>query len=102
MNNHGIVERVRLSLGGTATPGAAELALAAVTQALTDALAEDGELRLAGFGSFRLCERAPRRLLLPGTGKPALLPRRRVIRFTPAPATTLPAKQVASPSAIPS
>ncbi len=93
----GIAERVRLALGGTATPGAAELALATVTTAITEGLLSDGEVRLAGFGTFRLRERAPRRLLLPGSGTPMQLPRRKVICFTPSPATTLPAEQAAAP-----
>ncbi len=90
-----ITERVRKALGGTATPGAAELALATVIRALTEGLMEDGEVRLAGFGTFRLRERAPRRLLLPGTATAMQLPRRRVLCFTPSPATTLPHEQAA-------
>ncbi len=92
----GITERVRQALGGTATPGAAELALATVTTAITEGLLADGEVRLAGFGTFRLRERAPRRLLLPGSHTPLQLPRRRVISFTPSPSTTRPAEQVAA------
>ncbi len=91
----GIAERVRRALGGTATPGAAELALATVTTAITEGLLQDGEVRLAGFGSFRLRERAPRRLLLPGSRTPMQLPRRRVITFSPSPATSRHGEQVA-------
>ncbi len=97
----GIAERIRRALGGTATPGAAELALASVTAAITEGLLADAEVRLAGFGSFRLRERAPRRLLLPGTQTPMQLPRRRVLCFTPSPATTQPAEQ-AGPALTPS
>ncbi len=93
----GIAERVRKALGGTATPGAAELALATVTTAITEGLLADGEVRLAGFGSFRLRERATRRLLLPGTGTPMQLPRRKAISFTPSPSTTLPGEQADTP-----
>ncbi len=98
----GLTERIRRALGGTATPGAAELALASVTAAITEGLLEDGEVRLAGFGTFRLRERAPRRLLLPGSGTPMQLPRRCVACFTPSPATTLPAEQAAPPALSPS
>ncbi len=97
----GIAERVRKALGGTATPGAAELALASVTTAITEGLREDGEVRLAGFGTLRLRERAPRRLLLPGSQAAMQLPRRRVLSFTPSPCTTLPSEQ-AAPAAAPS
>ncbi len=93
-----IAERVRQALGGTATPGAAELALASVTAAITEGLLEDGEVRLARFGTFRLRERAPRRLLLPGTRTPMQLPRRMAASFSPSPATTLPAEQAVAPS----
>ena len=82
---------VRKALGGTATQRAAKLAIVAVTQSVAEGLMEDGEVRLANFGVFRIRERAARRLLLPGSGKPAILPERREICFTPAPSTTLPA-----------
>ncbi len=93
----GMAESVRRALGGTATPGAAELALATVTTAITEGLLEDGVVRLAGFGTFCLRERAPRRLLLPGTRTPLQLPRRVAVCFTPSPAATLPCEQAASP-----
>ncbi len=93
-----ITERVRQALGGTATPRAAELALAAVSEAIAQGLREDGEVRLANFGVFRLLNRAPRRLLLPGSQQAALLPQRKVLNFKPAPCTILPGKQVESPS----
>lgn len=80
-----LLEAVRLKLGGTATAGAAELALVAVLRALTDGLRRDGEVRLSGFGSFRIKERASRRLLLPGSDTVMQLPARRVVAFTPSP-----------------
>ncbi len=94
----GIAERVRQALGGTATPGAAELALATVTTAITEGLLADGEVRLAGFGSLRLRKRAPRRLLLPGTQTPMQLPCRWAICFTPSPATSLPGEHIPAPT----
>ncbi len=93
MPHSSLSERVRLLLGGTATPQAAELAIAAVTRAMAEGLREDGEVRLANFGVLRRRKRAARRLLLPRTGEPALLPEREEIGFTPSPATTLPAEQ---------
>lgn len=80
-----LIEAVRLKLGGTATTGAAELALGAVLRALTDGLRRDGEVRLSGFGSFRIKERASRRLLLPGSDTAMCLPARRIVSFTPSP-----------------
>lgn len=81
MNRHELQERVRQRLGGTATPMAAQLALDAVLCAITDGLTEDGEVKLARFGTFRIKKRAPRKLLLPGTGKPFILPERNTITF---------------------
>ncbi len=81
MNRHELQERVRQRLGGTATPMAAQLALDAVLRAITDGLTEDGEVKLARFGTFRIKKRAHRKLLLPGTGKPFILPERNTITF---------------------
>lgn len=61
---------------------AARLALRAVAHAIRDGLREDGEVRLANFGTFRLRTCRPRRLLLPGTDRECLLPERRQLRFT--------------------
>lgn len=72
---------VRQHLGGTATPMAAQLALDAVLRAIGDGLREDQLVRLAHFGTFRVQERAPRRLLLPTTAQPHQLARRKVITF---------------------
>lgn len=81
MNRHELQERVREHLGGTATPMAAQLALDAVLRAITDGLTEDGEVKLARFGTFRIKQRAPRKLLLPGTGKIFILPERTSVTF---------------------
>ena len=78
-------ETVRRELGGTATQMAADLAIAAVTRAIADGLQEDGEVKLAGFGSFRIQRRKARRLTLPHSGASMQLPERSVLRFTPAP-----------------
>lgn len=88
-----LIPRIQKSLGGTATQGAAELALQAVIRAIRDGLKESGEVRLARFGSFRVKEAAPRRLLLPGGGREMELPRRRVLRFTPSPHLLVPFPQ---------
>ncbi|MBR2144707.1 MAG: HU family DNA-binding protein, partial [Akkermansia sp.] len=61
-NRQELQELVRQQLGGTATPMAAQLALDAVLRAIADGLAEDGEVKLARFGTFRVKQRAPRRL----------------------------------------
>ena len=81
MNRRQLLELVRHALGGTATPGAAELALTAVTRAIKDGLKEDREVKLARFGTFRMRRVASRRLLLPGSGQEMQLPERDVLRF---------------------
>ncbi|MBQ9830050.1 MAG: HU family DNA-binding protein [Akkermansia sp.] len=81
MNRQGLQELVRQQLGGTATPMAAQLALDAVLRAIADGLAEDGEVKLTRFGTFRVKQRAPRRLLLPGSEKSLVLPSRSTITF---------------------
>ena len=81
MNRNDLQELVRQQLGGTATPMAAQLALDAVLQAISQGLARDGEVRLAKFGTFRVSQRSPRRLLLPGSRQSLILPQRQVILF---------------------
>lgn len=83
MNRAAFQEIVRRHLGGTATPMAAQLALDAVLRAIRDGLLDDHEVKLAHFGTFRIRERAPRRLLLPATTSAHHLPRRKVITFKP-------------------
>ncbi len=78
-----LLEEIRRALGGTATHRAAELALQAVVRAIRDGLAEDGEVKLAGFGSFRYKTVAARKLQLPHSGESMQLPQRRVLRFIP-------------------
>jgi len=80
-----IIALIQASLGGTATQGAAQLALQAVTKALCDGLREDGEVKLAKFGTFKTKTVASRRLLLPGSGKEMILPARTALRFSPSP-----------------
>ena len=81
-NRQELQELVRRQLGGTATPMAAQLALDAVLRGIRSGLLEDGEVKLARFGSFRVQERATRRLLLPGSGKAMQLPVRKVVTFS--------------------
>lgn len=87
MNRRGLQERIREALGGTATAMAAELALEAVLRGIRDGLVQDGEVKLAQFGTFRYKQRRPRKLTLPRSGEEMQLPARRVLTFTAAPAT---------------
>ena len=83
MQRKELLQMVREALGGTATQNAAELALDAVVRAIRDGLHEDGEVRLAKFGTFRMKECRARRLRNPRTGEEMQLPARRELRFTP-------------------
>lgn len=80
-NRQTLQELVRQQLGGTATPMAAQLAVDAVLRSICDGLAEDGEVRLAHFGTFKVVQRAPRRLLLPGSQQELQLPQRKTVTF---------------------
>ena len=80
-NRQALQELVRQQLGGTATPMAGQLAVDAVLRSICDGLAEDGEVRLAHFGTFKVVQRAPRRLLLPGSQQELLLPQRKTVTF---------------------
>lgn len=83
MTHQQLLEQIREALGGTATHSAAELALRAVTAAIRDGLAEDGEVKLAGFGTFRRKSVAARRIIHPRSGESLRLPPRSVLRFIP-------------------
>ena len=85
MNKTELQELVRQQLGGTATPMAAQLALQAVLRAIRDGLCQDGEVRIARFGTFKVQKRAPRRLLLPGSTNSLQLPERNTVTFKQSP-----------------
>lgn len=82
-NRQELQELVRQQLGGTATPMAAQLALDAVLRGIRSGLLEDGEVKLAHFGTFLVKTRAPRRLLLPGSQQSLQLPERKAVTFKP-------------------
>ncbi|MBR5331261.1 MAG: HU family DNA-binding protein [Akkermansia sp.] len=80
-NRQTLQELVRQQLGGTATPMAAQLAVDAVLRSICDGLAQDGVVKLARFGTFKVEQRAPRRLLLPGSQQELVLPQRKTVTF---------------------
>lgn len=82
-NRQQLQELVRQQLGGTATPMAAQMALDAVLRGIRSGLLEDGEVKLARFGTFKVKTRAPRRLLLPGSQQSLQLPERKSVTFKP-------------------
>lgn len=85
MNSVQLNDMVREALGGTATSVAASLSIEAVLRSIEDGLREDGSVKLAGFGSFRVKETPARSLRLPSDGRICNLPARPVLRFKAAP-----------------
>ena len=61
----------------------AERALSAFMEAVTEALSGGEEVRLSGFGTFRVVERKPRRMKNPRTGEVMDIPAKRVVKFKP-------------------
>ncbi len=59
----------------------AERALSAFMEAVTEALSGGEEVRLSGFGTFRVVERKPRRMKNPRTGEEMEIPAKRVVKF---------------------
>ncbi len=90
MNQKDFTRLVQEALGGTATERAATLAIEAVTRALADGLAEDGEVLLSGFGRFRV-QTTPARGFCTGAEEPPPADWLRY-SFKPARATILPAR----------
>lgn len=85
MNKKGLQEKVREALGGTATPQAAALALDAVLKSIQEGLVEDGQVRLAGFGQFKLKTLGARRMPSPHSPEITLIPAHKKISFKAAP-----------------
>lgn len=56
----------------------------AVFAKLGDALANCEEVKIAGFGTFKVKERAARKGLNPSTGEPIDIPATKVVGFKPA------------------
>jgi len=59
----------------------AERALNALMEAVTEALASGEKVRIAGFESFYVTERAERRGRNPRTGEEITIPAKKVVKF---------------------
>lgn len=77
-----IVGEVAGSLDETQTK--VDAIVRAYEDAITASLAKGGEVRLAGFGSFKTSKRAARTARNPQTGDPIKVAARTVARFQPA------------------
>ena len=77
-----IVGEVAEGLGETQTK--VDAIVRAYEEAVIASLAKGGEVRLAGFGSFKVSKRAARTARNPQTGDPIKVAARTVARFQPA------------------
>jgi len=59
----------------------AERALNAFIEAVTEALASGDKVRIVGFGTFYVTERAERKGRNPRTGEEMTIPARKVVKF---------------------
>lgn len=79
MNSNDLISHVAAET--SATKATTEHMVAAVFSAISDALARDEPVTLAGFGKFVVRSRAARRGRNPKTGEPVVIPASRVPSF---------------------
>jgi len=79
MNKGELVERMAQAAGISKT--AADSALNAFMDAVTDALESGDKVVLVGFGTFSVSERKARTGRNPQTGKPMKIPAKKVVKF---------------------
>lgn len=82
MNKRDLVECVAAELGGSRT--AAERAVKAVLESILDGVDRDGNVAIAGFGTFERKERAARTGRNPRTGEALEIPATSTVAFRPA------------------
>lgn len=84
MNKSELVERIASSLGSTR--GEANTYLDAVLDGIAHGLAQDGRVKITGFGSFVRRHRPARDGTKPNTGEPIVIPETHTCGFRAAPA----------------
>jgi DNA-binding protein HU-beta len=82
MNKRDLVDAVALQQG--LTRSAAEATLDCILEAIREGLRRDGEVSIAGFGSWQMRQRPARTIRNPKTGAPMELPPGAGIGFRPA------------------
>ncbi|MFM1748107.1 MAG: hypothetical protein RLZZ188_1773 [Verrucomicrobiota bacterium] len=85
MNKAALVEEVRKLLKRGATRAAAAAATGAVLAAMKRGLRRDGEVAVAGFGTFSSVTLPARRGYNPHTRRPMRVAAVKTVRFRPAP-----------------
>ena len=81
MNKGQLIEQVAQKSG--LTKAAAEKAINAYNETVTDALANGEEVAILGFGSFKVAERSAREGRNPATGETIQIPATKVAKFVP-------------------
>lgn len=81
MNKAELVEEIHVKLGGTKV--AAEEALKATLESITDALHNGDSITLIGFGNFSIVERKERMGHNPQTGATIKIAAKKAIKFAP-------------------
>lgn len=81
MRRKELIEEITIQVDTTRNH--AERILDAVLEGIREGLVETDEVKIAGFGTFSLRERAERQGRNPQTGEPMTIPARRVVHFKP-------------------
>ena len=84
MNKAALIEEVRKLLAGDTTRVAAERATEAVLAAMKRGLKRDGEVAVAGFGTFNVAKLPSRLGFNPHTRRPMRIAALKTVRFRPA------------------
>ena len=84
MNKAALIEEVRKLLAGDTTRVAAERATEAVLAAMKRGLKRDGEVAVAGFGTFNVAKLPARLGFNPHTRRPMRIAAVKTVRFRPA------------------
>ena len=81
LTRNDLATKIRDKFGFTAAHSARLVDV--VFEEISEALANGEEVKLAGFGTFRILEKSPRMGRNPKTGAAAIIPARRVASFRP-------------------
>ena len=81
MNKSELIERI--AIDADLSKASAARALDAALRAIRFTLRKGGEVRLVGFGTFRVTKRAARKGVNPRTGEPLKIRAAKVPKFTP-------------------
>lgn len=81
MSKDTIIEKIHNAAG--ISKAQAETALKAMLNAITDEMADGGQVGFTGFGTFKVVERAKRKGRNPRTGAEIDLPASRAVKFVP-------------------